>query len=198
MKKLWLFILVFAVVASCKDYAGNSTENERAYHSLVPLGAERIELRPGKRSLFVLATAESPYFEGWHGPMDSHTLFTADGTRVESYPEQLAFRVTASAMRPDLMVIDSDATLDLPDDTVNDYLLHLQFRVIIFHGLEQEQLQPQEIRLIGMPAAVPYGERVYQAYFNLPHPVPIEDRVVFEVISPSAEYRLCKFHLDLF
>jgi hypothetical protein len=43
---------------------------------------------------------------------------------------------------------------------------------------------------------VPYNERIYRIGFDLGK-VPIDDRVVMEVISPTGE-RLCKFHLDLF
>ncbi len=196
MKKLAFVIVLFAVVGLCKDHAHDSSQDERSYHALVPLGAERIELRSAHRSLYLLATAESAYFEGWHGPIDEHKLFTADGSRVESYPEQLAFRLTATAKYPDLMTIDSYATLSIPENTLNDFLLHLRFQLVVFHGLDEEKIEPHEVRLIGMPASVPYEERIYQVYFNLPHRVPIEDRIVFQVMSPT-DYRLCKFHLDL-
>jgi hypothetical protein len=46
-----------------------------------------------------------------------------------------------------------------------------------------------------MPRHVPYNERIYRIGFQIGK-VPIEDRVVMEVFSPSGE-RLCKFHLDL-
>ena len=46
-----------------------------------------------------------------------------------------------------------------------------------------------------MPPDIPYDERVYQISFDIGR-IPITDRVVLEVLSPSGE-RLCKFHLDL-
>ncbi len=197
IKRLLVFLLVVAVAALCKDHARNSSDYGRQYHSTVPLGAEKIDLRPSKRALYILATAESPHFEGWHGPEDAHYVIAPDGSRVDSYPGQIGFRLTATAMRPDLLFLDSYGTLDLPEGAVNEYLLHLHFRMLVFHGLEVTRFDPESVQLIGMPPEVAYGERIYQMSFNLPYRVPIEDRIVIEVLAPEG-YRICKFHLDLF
>ncbi len=197
MRKLAFFVLLFAVVGICKDHTRSSSTYERTYHSQIPLGAERIELRPSKRSLYLLATAESPYFEGWHGPEEGRLLFTSNGSKVQAYPQQIRFRLTATAMRPDMLTLDdSYGTLSMSDSAVNEYLLNLRFGMIIFHGLEQESLPPQYVRLIGMPAEIVYDERIFDIGFELPHQVSIYDRIVLEVLS-STGYRVCKFHLDL-
>lgn len=196
MKKLAVLLLLLASVGDCKDRVSSLTNYERRYHSLVPLGAERIDLDGAKRALFLMATAESTYFEGWHSPVDAHDLFSADGQKVGWYPQQLAFRLTATAMRPDLLEIDSYGTLRMPESAINDYLLHLGFRVLVFHGLQVTPVEPEHVELIGMPANIPYGERIYHINFDLPHRIPLEDRIVLEVLSPTG-YRICKFHLDL-
>jgi hypothetical protein len=49
--------------------------------------------------------------------------------------------------------------------------------------------------MIGVPADVPYDERVYRINFALDK-LPITDRCVLEVLSPTGE-RLTKFHFDL-
>ncbi len=197
MKKIVIFLLLAGIAALCKDHARGSTDYGRQYHSIVPLGAEKIDLRPSKRSLYILATAESPYFEGWHGPLDAPYIFNPDGSKVDSYPGQIGFRLTATAMRPDMLFLDPYGTLDLPDSAVNDYLLHLHFRMLVFHGLQVTRVEPDAVREIGMPTDVAYDERIYQMSFSLPHRVPIEDRIVIEVLAPTG-YRICKFHLDLF
>ena len=197
MRKLAAFVLLFAVLGICKDHARDSSEFIREYHSQVPLGAERIDLRPSKRSLYLLATAESPGFEGWHGPDDGHVLFTSNGSKVRAYPQNIKFRLTATAMRPDLLLInDPYGTLSISDAGINNYLLNLRFRLIIFHGLEMTYVDPGYVRLIGMPAQVSYDERIFEMDFALPHLVPISDRMILEVLSPTG-YRVCKFHLDL-
>jgi hypothetical protein len=200
MKKIAIFIVIVAIAGLGKDHKDhnrNSESFDRQYHSIIPLGAERIDLRPSTRTLFILATAESPFFEGWHSPVDAHYLLKADGSRVEAYPREIGFRLTATAMRPDMLLLDPYGTLNLPDGSINDYLLHLQFRMTVFHGLETTSVEPESVRLIGMPADVNYDERIYQMLFNLPHQIPITDRIVIEVLAPTG-YRICKFHLDLF
>lgn len=170
--------------------------SEMHFHALVPLGAEAYELQgDGWKSLVtLLASAENPQFEGMVRRDVNHrdTLFAADGSRVQSYPERVNFRVTASLRtrlaEPSPFPIS--ATVD-----ANDYLLHLRFRVVIFDGLRQTVVQPESVEMIGMPGEVPYNERIYRVAFELPH-IPVRDRVVLEVRDPDGE-RICKFHLDL-
>jgi hypothetical protein len=197
MKKIAVFVLIVVAAGFCENHARSSTSFDRRYHAIIPLGAERIDLRPSKRQLYILATAESPSFEGWHSPMNSHYLLKPDGSRVDSYPRQIRFRLTATAMRPDMLFLEPYGNLTLSDGAINDYLLHLSFRMLVFHGLQITHIQPQAVRLIGMPADVTYDERIYQMSFNLPRRIPITDRIVVEVLSPTG-YRVCKFHLDLF
>jgi hypothetical protein len=196
MKKILVFLLLVVAAGLCENHARDPV-NDRQYHSIIPLGAERIDLKPSKRELFILATAESPAFEGWHSPMGAQYLLNPDGSRVDFYPGEIGFRLTATAMRPDMLLLDPYGTLTLPDGAINSYLLHLRFRMLIFHGLEITRVQPQAVRLIGMPSEVNYDERIYQMSFNLPRRVPITDRIVVEVLAPAG-YRVCKFHLDLF
>lgn len=196
LRKLAIFVLVTACLGLGKDPPKPADPNSgRQFRTLIPLGAERIALRPSKRSLYLLATAESPYFEGWHGRDNSHDLFDSEGAKVRAFPQQLGFRVTATAMRPDLLMIDSYGTLSISDTAINDFLLNLKFRVLIFHGLEITAVEPESVRLLGMPSDINYEERIFHLSFNLPRQVPIEDRIILEVNSPTG-YRMCKFHLD--
>lgn len=149
--------------------------------------------------MYLLATAESPQFEGWRVRDDGtrKVVVGADGLPVRFYPRHVSFRVTATAMRPKLLMIDSQGTLNLSEASLNSFLLNVHFRLLVFRGLEVERLEPQGVKMLGMPADVPYGERVYGIAFDLPHPISMEDRVVLEVLSPTGT-RLCKFHLDFY
>jgi len=197
MKRVLIVVLLLTVAGVCKDRNQNAADSGRSYHSVIPLGAERIDLKPSKKQMFILATAESPQFEGWHGVANARTLFSSDGKKVKFYPSHVRFRLTATAMRPDMLVLESYGSINVPDAEIGDYLLHLGFRVLVFHGLEKTIIEPDKIRMIGMPAEVPYAERIYHISFNLQQRIPITDRIVLEVTSPTGN-RLCKFHLDLF
>jgi hypothetical protein len=138
---------------------------------------------------------ESPKFQGWRKiTANEHSrLLDATGQPVRLYPDELQFRITASAREK---LLDSQPFTIASNISLNDYLLHLRFRLKIFHGLFQRTVRPASVEPIGMPDDISYDERIYRVRFNLDH-VPIDDRVVLEVIAPSGE-RLSKFHVDLF
>ncbi len=160
----------------------------------IPLGIEGFFVRPVRRTLYVMGTARSTFFQGWQlRERDGRRrVETADGIPVQYFPRSLSFRITATALVQPLLQVDRDF-LDNVDD-LNRYLLQLGFRIRIFHGLQVKSIEPERVEVIGMPADIPYEERVYRASFILPE-VPIEDRIVLEVLNPDGE-RLCKFHLD--
>ncbi len=169
---------------------------ELHFHALVPLGAEAYPLRGDqwKTQVTLLASAENPQFEGMVRRDVNHRdeLFAADGTRVQSYPERVNFRVTASLRT---RLVEASPFPMTASVDVNDYLLHLKFRVVIFDGLRQTVVEPESVEMIGMPDEVPYDERIYRVTVDLPH-IPVRDRVVLEVRDPDGD-RICKFHLDL-
>ncbi len=171
-----------------------SQASVQVFDSHIPLGIEGFFVRPARQTLYVLSTATSPIFQGWQlrETSSKHLLQAADGAPVRYFPRNVSFRVTASALMPQLLDVDRDFLDGVAD--LNAYLLRLGFQLKIFHGLQVQTLEPDRVEFIGMPADVPYDERVYRASFTLPQ-VPIEDRIVLEVLSPGGD-RLCKFHLE--
>jgi len=161
----------------------------------IPLGIESFRLQPSGREFYLIASVENPSFAGLYRSVDRHghpQLFAAGDKPITFYPSRVQFRLTASAREK---LID-----DRPFDTnaklaISDLLGQLQFRVKIFHALEYHYVEPTVVEDMGIPKDVPYDERIYRIGFDLGK-VPIEDRVVMEVFSPTGE-RLCKFHVDL-
>jgi hypothetical protein len=161
----------------------------------IPLGIESFKLEPAGQSFYLIASVENPAFVELYrvaGRNGRERLFDSSGKPVISYPSRMQFRVTASSREK---LID-----DHPFDThvkiaLADLITKLQFRLKVFHALEYRYIKPSFIENVGVPKDVPYNERIYRIGFDLGK-IPIEDRVVMEVISPTGE-RLCKFHLDL-
>jgi hypothetical protein len=165
------------------------------YHSRIPLGVENLSVDTWNVPLSVMALAMNPQFEGWRSQFvgSRFALFDAAGSPVRYFPAAIDFRVSVSTR----LKLNGDPPLyplhtQLPPD---DYLLKLRFQLKIFRGLHQTILQPEAVQLIGVPADIPYPDRVYRLSFTLPQ-VPTTDRLVLEVLAPSGE-RICKFHLDL-
>jgi hypothetical protein len=193
MRRMAAVVLAFAVAAG----AEKSANVELELHSVLPLGHEIFTVYPDRHTLYLMAAVESPEIEGWKVINDGgrRRVQDAKGKHAQFFPRTLSFRVTATAMRPGLLIIPQQP-LGLETDTpLNDYLLNLNFRLKIFRGLKVTELAPASVRMIGMPADVPQEERVYRVGFELAD-VPTRDRIVLEVLSPQGE-RVCKFHLDL-
>jgi len=74
-------------------------------------------------------------------------------------------------------------SVDVADDP-QQLLLKLKFRIRAYNGLDVREIQPQSIEMIGMPADVPYDERVYRINIDAGN-LPITDRLVVEIFSPQ-------------
>lgn len=198
---VWIAVLAFAATAwGGSPASGRAShpdgEVDWSFHSFIPLGFEPFQLNPSGRPLTLMATAQSPRFEGWHRvTRDKHRVIV-DGTDhpVTAYPDTVDFRVTASTRSMRSLLLDKPTAISIADEPAA-LLLHLQFRLKIFHGLEAREVQPAAIRNLGVPPDVPYDERIYIVSFDLKD-VSTEDRLVLEVFTPDGQ-RFCKFHLEL-
>jgi hypothetical protein len=160
----------------------------------VPLGIESFRLQPANQDFYLMASAENSVFVGLRRVTDGtkDKLVGANGKVISLYPEQVQFRLTASAREKLLDEKPFGTESKLPLD---ELLVKLRFRLKIFHGLAYRYVEPAFVEDIGMPRNLPYNERIYRIGFAMGK-VPIEDRVVMEVLTPTGE-RLCKFHLDI-
>ncbi len=170
-------------------------EMELHFHAAVPLGVEGFLLKPANRRFYLFALAQNPAFEGmYQARQDGHrVLLDSAGHRVSFYPGTVDFRVTATGWDETLINIGQfpvKAKVGL-----DDFLLHLRFRLKIFRALQTRSVYPSRVEVIGMPADIPYDERIYGLTFQLGE-VPISDRVVLEILTPNGQ-RIYKFHLDL-
>jgi hypothetical protein len=163
-------------------------------HSVVPLGVDSIRFENSKQFLNLIASATSPELEGIRrvGGVRSGALLTEGGRQVAYYPEQVSFRI--SALTSDTAFEEEPVSLACPED-VNDYLLHMQFRLKVFSGLRYFYISPESVQLIGMPAEVPYDERIYRADFRLPN-IPVNHRILLEVMDAQGT-RISRFHFEL-
>ena len=192
------FVVGFNGVAlHSADNLGLSSRSDGVirYQARVPLGWESFKVRSSGICFYLLGTVESPKFDGWQKVTvkERSHLYDASGQPVRAYPEEVQFRITASAREKLLENQPFTIASAIP---MNDYLLHLRFRLKVYHGVDWRIVRPASVEAIGMPADVSYDERIYRIRFNLGN-IPIDDRLVLEVFSPTGE-RLSKFHVDLF
>jgi hypothetical protein len=203
MKFVALFGAMLAV-AVCAGAGGNKSggpdqdesylTSEFDYHAVNPLGVESLMLEPSKKLVNLMVSATSPEFEGLRRLPSGRqpVLVNEGGKQVRQFPESVTFRVTAST---GVDPVDPDPLPTKTELSPEDYLLHLHFRLKIFHHLDSWTLEPQSSEMIGMPADVAYNERIYLVRFNL-QDLPAEDRVMLEVFDDSGQ-RVTHFHLEL-
>ena len=190
-----LLALVCSAGARGRKAASRTLIWESEFHSVTPLGSELFVVEGHKGSVLLMATALTPEIEGWKRFNEGGSRFVCaeDGRRIYSYPRQVQFRVTASAS--ERAPVSYDPLSVKSDIPVNEYLLGLRFRIKIFHALHVSVVEPTDVHMLGVPAAVSYNERIYRVSFQLPT-VPVQDRMVLEVLSPEGT-RLARFHFEL-
>jgi hypothetical protein len=186
-------VLVLAASLSAKDRSAIH-DPARAFNSVIPLGVFRFDTTGDSRAMFLMATAENHEFKEWRVSDYRRMPFDGHGKSIKYFPSHIDFRVTATAHPTQLVGIDQ-FPLQISTTTLNDYMTKLRFRVRIFRGLDTRTVDPEGVTAIGMPLDVPYDERVYRVGFDIGKKVPVDDRIVLEVLSPEGD-RIAKFHLE--
>jgi hypothetical protein len=156
----------------------------------LPLGSDNVVLQPAEAPLVIFATAECDVCDP---SMVRPASEEPPAGLPERWPQDISFRVTASLDETPVPGVIPLATLTDLDPT--DFLLGLKFQVRTFHGLEVRTLEPRQVRMIGMPADVPYRARIYSVSFRLDN-VPVEDRLVLDILDGAGQ-RVTKFFLVL-
>lgn len=173
----------------------SSSDNILWYTSPLPLGAEGFVLHPLNRHFYLLASLENRLFDRLEVSRVRTSPFVIDaaGQVWHDYPAELNFRVTATAIQDILNNLDTSDVTE-PGD-MNSFLLGLKFRLKVYHELQMTILPPSSVNLIGLPADVAGEERVFRVSFDTAR-IPVDDRLVLEVLSPGGQL-LIRFHLEL-
>jgi hypothetical protein len=165
--------------------AGNPWKTGPGLHSAMPAGYEVVVLKPSRATLSLMGLIECPELEGAQHVSQglSAKLVYANGATIKKFPRLFSFRITASLRK---------VVLDGPQESVevagdpHELLLRLGFRIRVYDGLKAREIAPESVEMIGMPAYVPYDERVYRVKVNVAN-LPITDRFVIEIMSPQGE-----------
>jgi hypothetical protein len=178
---LLLIVAGLAVAAAAR----NSPKPVSSMHSNMPAGYAVMVLKPSKATLSLIGLIECPELEGaQHVAEGLHKkLVSTDGTAVRQFPQRFSFRITASLRR--IFVEGPDSSVDVAGDP-QELLLNLKFRIRAYNGLQAREIVPQSIEMIGVPADVPYDERVYRINIDAGN-LPITDRLIVEIFAPQGE-----------
>jgi hypothetical protein len=189
MKLLRDFRLPFAgAVLLSVLWAAGGTARSRigpGLHGAMPAGYKVITLKPSGATLSLIGLIECPELEGAQQFSQglNATIVSAQGVTLRQFPQTFSFRVTASLRKT--LIESPDETFVTREDP-QQFLMKLWFRLKAYDGLEMHEVQPQAVTMIGVPADIPYDERVYRLAFDVGK-VPVTDRFVLEVLSPEGE-----------
>jgi hypothetical protein len=178
---------VLAIIAAfgLAAIAGNAPRGGNGMHPNMPAGYDVVILKPTGANLALMGLIECPELEGAQSVSEgaNKKLVSADGDTIRHFPQRFSFRITASLRK---MLMDRPvASVDVSDEP-HELLLNLKFRIRAYTGLETHEIVPESVEMIGMPAEVPYDERVYRVNVSNVN-LPITARLVVEVRTPQGE-----------
>jgi hypothetical protein len=165
--------------------AGTPSRGGNVMHSTMPAGYDVVVLKPSHTNVSLMGLIECPELEGVQSVSEGthKKLVSADGDTLKHFPQRFSFRITASLRK---ILMDGPVAMVDADDEPHQLLLNLKFRIRAYNGLESHEIIPESVEMIGMPADVPYDERVYRIHFNNVD-LPITARLVVEILTPQGE-----------
>ncbi len=164
------------------------------FSSITPTGYEVISLDPSGATVTLMAVVDCPEIDGAQQVSQGEhaKIVASSGATLTRFPRRFSFRVTATLRR---IVIDGPSSSLTTQDNPRQLLLRLGFRLKIYNGLRMQEMAPESVEMIGVPADVAYDERVFRVNFDVGDR-PVTDRFVLEVFSPEGE-RMARFHFEL-
>jgi hypothetical protein len=190
---LALFFFAVSPFVAAQSQA-QSDDTGAQLHAAMPLGGDSMLLQPSNQRLNMLATVEAKDFDNikLSGNGRSRKVTDLNGNPVSSYPRELTFRFTIGSRT--IKQETSAYTVDTPL-SLDRFQSNLHFRLKVFRGIEVQNFDPAEAKIVGIPPEVPSNERIYRITFSLPE-IPVSDRMMLEVLD-EAGTRVAKFHLQL-
>jgi hypothetical protein len=190
MQRSVLLVVLCATIVM----AAQTRYSVRRYLSTMPLDNELIELLPARQKLTMMLTWDCPEIEGWElmTKDDKKLVRDIQGKQVEFYPERLRFRFTIGSKTM------LQGRTPLPYDTplnAQQLAAGLRFQLKRFHEIQSQTFAPISQEMIGVPATIPYDERIYRIEFRIPK-VRLEDRFALEVVDANGS-RVAKFPVYL-
>ncbi|HEX2330489.1 MAG TPA: hypothetical protein VHN74_17325 [Candidatus Angelobacter sp.] len=158
---------------------------DNTYRATTPAGYNVVELKPSGTLIALLGLFECPQLQGAQHVSQGlgSRVVLPDGALMERFPRQFSIRVTASLRKT---LTESPEFTAHTDQSPEEFLLRLKFRLRAFDGLDHSTIEPRSVTMIGMPADLPYDERIYKLSYDVGE-WPVSSRFLLEVYSPNGE-----------
>jgi hypothetical protein len=175
------FLAVLAALRA--DISGQPDAGSPIFHSPTPAGYENFTLQPSGTVMALLGLIECPEIEGAQRVAEgmASKVLAADGSVITTFPGHFSFRVTATLRKTLILPPENSVTSALEPE---ELLARLRFRMRAYDGIHVREVEPESVQIIGLPADVPYDERIYRVQFAVKG-LPITDRLVLDVLTPE-------------
>jgi hypothetical protein len=178
-------MLILALAAPCGSLDSVNSKPGSNFHSAIPAGYKVVTLKPSGATVSLMGLIECPDVEG--AQLVSQGLnarvISAQGVPMRYFPRNFSFRVTATLRKTLIEPPDGEV---VSDEVPQQFLMKLWFRLKAYDGLEMHEIQPVSVTMIGVPAEIPYDERIFRVSFDVAN-LPITDRLILETLSPEGE-----------
>ncbi len=198
-----LLALLLITVTACSRLVAQDSAPSRPdspgrvfwFKTPIPLGTDAFVLRPADRKFYLLSCIEDNRFNSLRISRlpAAESVVDRSGGAWQQFPDQVTFRVTATAKEDDFKEVEAENIIESGD--LNSFMLGLQFRLKAYRGLTMTVLQPARIAVIGVPADLPSDYRIFRITFDTKG-ISVDTRLVLEVLSPGGQL-LSRFHLEL-
>lgn len=193
LNKLTAALLAFVLLA-IPAWPNSAVDVGPSLRSAIPAGYLVIRLQPSGAVLSLLGLVECAEIKGARQVskgLDSRIVLP-DGNTLQRFPRHFSFRITASLRKT---VLDPPSSSVSSSQDPANLLLGLKFKLRDYDALESQEVKPESVRMIGVPADIPYDERVFRVSFAVGNR-PVTDRFMLEVYSPDGE-QLGRFCFEL-
>lgn len=186
--------LLMVVLLGIPAWPESAVDIVTGLHGALPVGYQVVRLQPSGTVVSLLGLVECAEIKGARQVsrgLDSKIML-ADGTMLHRFPRHFSFRITASLRKT---VLDPPSSSVKSSQNPANLLLGLKFKLRDYEALISKEIKPESVSMIGVPADIPYDERVFRVSFDIGDR-PVTDRFMLEIYSPEGE-QLGRFCFEL-
>jgi hypothetical protein len=190
---MWLFPKALLISSLLLTVAG-AQQTAARFTELEHLDADAVKLSKTGETVTFLATWIAPELKSMRRVVSGKGAYirTDDGQVITKYPEKMVLRISVGERTK----VDGTTPIEFDSPYNADQLAkNLHFRLRVYNGLDYRVVEPTSAKMIGVPAELPYNQRIYLVEFPLKN-VAVEERLMIEALDPN-DTRVTRFTVSM-
>jgi hypothetical protein len=187
LPKLVVFVTLLVSVAGAQQTAARFTELEH-------LDSDAVKLSKTGETVTFLATWIAPELKRMRRVVWQKGAYIRndEGRLITHYPERMVLRISVGEKTKVIGTTPIDFETQYSAD---ELAKNLHFRLRVYNGLDYRVVEPTSAKMIGVPAELPYDQRIYLIEFLLKD-VAVEERLMIEALDPQGT-RVTRFTVSM-